>query len=121
MSQYKDSLSNSYDNTQSKVEGMAQDAKSRFRDGLDSAKDSASNARDFMNEKMHDTRDRANELGSEVRDGFDRVRNMDREDVEEVWDGVKDRVRDNPGPALLIAAGVGLAIGLLMAAAPRRR
>lgn len=113
MSQYRD--------TTGRSEGAIHDAKTRLREGMDSAKAAAADTRERMNEKMHEARDRMHHMQDDMRDRWDSLRNTD---YDEVWDGVKNTVRENPGPALLIAGAVGLAIGVMLAgssAAARRR
>jgi len=111
MSQYRDSM-----------DDATEQAKSRLRDGMDSARSAASEARDYVSEKYSEARDRMSHLGEEVNERWEQIRDTD---YEEVWDGVKDSVRRNPGPALLIAGAVGLAVGAILAgsgaSASRRR
>lgn len=101
MSQYRDQMNS----------GM-EDAKSRLREGMDSARSAASEARDYVNTKMHDARDTMSHMGEQARERFEAIRDTD---YDEMWEGMKGRVRENPGPALLIAGAVGLAIGVLLA------
>ncbi len=113
MSQYRDSMGRS--------EGVMNDAKSRLREGVESAKSAAADTRDRMNEKMSEAKDRMHHMQDDMRERWDHIRDTD---YDEVWDGVKNSVRENPGPALLIAGAVGLAIGVMLAgssAAARRR
>lgn len=109
MSQYRDSMGNAAD-----------DMKGRVREGMESARHAASDARDFVSEKYEEARERLHRLGDEAHERFDHLRETD---YEEVWDNVKQTVRENPGPALLIAGAVGLAIGAMIAGsgASRRR
>jgi len=102
-------------------EGMMGDAKNRMREGMESAKAAAADTRERINEKMEEARHRMHHMQDDMRDRWEHLRETD---YDEVWDGVKSTVRENPGPALLIAGAVGLAIGVMLAgssAAARRR
>lgn len=101
MSQYRDSMDNAAD-----------DVKSRVRDGMDSARSAAEDARDYVSDKYSEARERMSHLGEEMHDRWESIRDTD---YEEAWEGVKDTVRRNPGPALLIAGAVGLALGAILA------
>ena len=107
MSQYRDTMGRA-------EEGM-ESAKNRIREGMDSARSAAYDAKDYVTSKLEDAR-------SSMHDSFESLRDTD---YDEVWDSMKDRVRENPGPALLIAGAVGLAIGVFLAgsgaAVTRRR
>ncbi len=101
MSQYRDSMGNT-----------EEDIKARLQDGLESAKSAAADTRDYVSGKYQEARDRMGHMGDDVRDRFDHLRDTD---YDEVWTDVQNSVRQNPGPALLIAAAVGLAVGVLLA------
>jgi len=104
MSQYRDTMGRS--------ESTMEDAKHRLREGMDNAKSKAYDAKDYVSNKMHDARDSMSHMSDEMRMKMESLRDTD---YDEVWEGVKDRVRDNPGPALLLAGAVGLAIGVILA------
>lgn len=101
MSQYRDSMGNT-----------EEDMKSRLQGGMDSAKHAAADTRDYVSGKYQEARDRMDHVGDDMRDKFDHLRDTD---YDEVWDDVQESIRQNPGPALLIAAAVGLAVGVLLA------
>jgi ElaB/YqjD/DUF883 family membrane-anchored ribosome-binding protein len=88
------------------------EAKERLREGMHSAKSAASDTRDYVSEKYGEAKDRLHHMSDDARERWDHLRDTD---YDEVWDGVKNSVRENPGPALLIAGAVGLAIGVLLA------
>lgn len=115
MSQFRDSMDKN-------ASDHMDEAKSRLRDGMDTVRSAASDTREYMNEKYSEVKDRASHLGDDMREQWDHLRDTD---YEEVWGSVKDSVRENPGPALLIAGVVGLALGALLAgstaASTRRR
>jgi ElaB/YqjD/DUF883 family membrane-anchored ribosome-binding protein len=101
MSQFRDSMGNATD-----------DAKSRLRDGMDSARAAASDTRDFVNNKFSEAKDRLSHMSEDLHGRFDHLKETD---YDEAWENVKDTVRQNPGPALLIAGAVGLALGAILA------
>jgi ElaB/YqjD/DUF883 family membrane-anchored ribosome-binding protein len=111
MSQYRDSMGNASD-----------DVKSRVRDGMDSARAAASDTRDFVSNKFSEAKDRLAGVGDEIHGQWEHLRDTD---YDEAWENVKDTVRQNPGPALLIAGAIGLALGAILAgtgvASSRRR
>lgn len=113
MSNNRNDARDLYDNAKAHAENTANEAKSRVKDGLDHAKEFAAESRDYIHEKRNEAGEYINEFGERIREGFDRVRHMDKSDLEESWEGVKDRVRENPGVALAIAAGAGLVLGLI--------
>jgi ElaB/YqjD/DUF883 family membrane-anchored ribosome-binding protein len=55
-------------------------------------------------------RERYKEASETVRTGYTRV----RKDMDELVEDVHEYVRDNPGKAVLIAAGIGFALGLIL-------
>ena len=82
-------------------------------------------ARDFVEEKIDQTKDVLGESYSRARDQFDDVsedvrRNLKKtarrleQDYGPVWEDVRRYVRDNPGTALAISLGVGFLFGLLV-------
>lgn len=60
----------------------------------------ASQAKDFVSEK-------ASVVG-------DKIKNLQNADLGEVADNAKEYARKNPGQAILISAGVGLLLGLIL-------
>lgn len=113
MSNFKNDANEIYDNVKQQAEKTTNDLRGTVRDGVSQAKDLASDARDYIRDKGADAETKLHEFGGKVRDGFDRVRHMDSSDIEDTWECVKNKVRDNPGVALAIAAGAGLVIGLV--------
>lgn len=101
MSQYRDSMGNTAD-----------DMKSRMRDGMEGARSAASETRDYVSSKYSEAKDRLHHMGDDLHERWDHLRETD---YDEAWEGVKDTVRQNPGPALLIAGAIGLAIGAILA------
>lgn len=107
MSQYRDNFDRA-------TEEGVESARHRMREGVDSARAAAHDAKDYVSSKFNDARDSVNEQWEHLRDA----------DYDEVWDGVKTSIKENPGPAILVAGAIGLAVGIFLAgssAAARRR
>ncbi|HTO87659.1 MAG TPA: hypothetical protein VMR54_09070 [Thermoanaerobaculia bacterium] len=82
-------------------------------------------ARDFVEEKIDQTKDVLGDSYSRARDQFDDVgedvrKNLKKtarrleQDYGPVWEDVRRYVRDNPGTALAISIGVGFLFGFLI-------
>jgi ElaB/YqjD/DUF883 family membrane-anchored ribosome-binding protein len=123
MSNFRDNLSKNFGSTRSSIESSLHDAKDIAREGMEHLRHAASDAKSMLDEKLHATRQQASDVGGRLSESWEHMRSMDSGDYNEVWDDVKTRVRENPGPALMIAAGVGIAVGLIMAlnSTPKRR
>ena len=100
-------------------------------DGIDEARDRLEGAAEDLERSarraQREVRRRAQRLGSaarekydvaaeSVRAGYQRVRH----DAAQVTDDLDVYVRENPGKSILIAAGVGFVIGLLVRGGRRR-
>ena len=81
-------------------------------------------ARDFVEEKIDQTREVLGDSYSHARDQFDDVSDDVRKNLKKTarrlekeygpfWEDVLDYVRKNPGTALAISLGVGFLFGLL--------
>jgi ElaB/YqjD/DUF883 family membrane-anchored ribosome-binding protein len=82
-------------------------------------------ARDFVEEKIDQTKDVLGDSYSKARDQFDDVsedvrknlktaaRRLDK-DYGDVWDDVRRTVRENPGIAIAVSLGVGFLLGFLI-------
>jgi ElaB/YqjD/DUF883 family membrane-anchored ribosome-binding protein len=82
-------------------------------------------ARDFVEEKIDQTKDVLGESYTKARDQFDDVsedvrkgaktaaRRLEK-DYGDLWTEARRYVRDNPGTALAISLGVGLLLGFLL-------
>jgi ElaB/YqjD/DUF883 family membrane-anchored ribosome-binding protein len=79
-------------------------------------------ARDFVEEKIDQTRDVLGDSYTRAREEFDDVSEDVRKNVKKaakrmekdygyIWDDVRAYVRESPGPALAIAIGVGFVLG----------
>ncbi|MGH9399838.1 MAG: DUF883 family protein [Thermoanaerobaculia bacterium] len=82
-------------------------------------------ARDFVEEKIDQTKDVLGDSYSKARDQFDDVSDDVRKNVKaaarrlekdygDVWNDVRRYVRDNPAASVAIAAGVGFLLGYLI-------
>ena len=88
--------------------------KSAVSDGLDTAREKFDGVADDLDDKYQ----RASQVAREkyrvaaegVREGYGKVKT----DIKRVSNDVNDYVRENPGKSLLMAAGAGFLIGLLV-------
>jgi ElaB/YqjD/DUF883 family membrane-anchored ribosome-binding protein len=103
----------------------ASSAKEMMEDGLDEARDRFESAADEFGRTARRTprelRRHAERLGDAAKDRYDSVvegaqRQYERarKSAGELADDVNAYVRENPGKSVLIAAGVGFVVGLLM-------
>jgi ElaB/YqjD/DUF883 family membrane-anchored ribosome-binding protein len=88
--------------TRNGPEGQADDLKSKVADMGESLREMGGHVRDAAREKYENVRDRASEY---VEAGRKKVRDLE--------EGVETYVQENPIHAILIAAGIGMLIGLL--------
>ncbi len=72
-------------------------------------------SREVAEEGYEKAKEQFDKLASEVKKGYAKVKAKVQEvDVKEVRDDVVDYVRRNPGKSILIALGVGFAVGYLV-------
>lgn len=82
-------------------------------------------ARDFVEEKIDQTKDVLGDSYSRAREQFDDVSDDVRKNMKKtarrlekeygpVWEDVRRYVRDNPGTALAVSLGVGFLFGFLV-------
>ena len=82
-------------------------------------------ARDFVEEKIDQTkevlgdsysraRDQFGDVGEDVRKNFQKTAKRLEKDYGYVWSDVRKYVRENPGTSVALSLGVGLLIGFLM-------
>ena len=71
------------------------------------------NLKDSAVEMGHNISDAAREKYGEVRDQASQYYKMGRDKASELEDGVETFIKEKPVQALLIAAGVGLLVGLM--------
>ena len=99
--------------------------KSAVNEGLDSAREKFEDAAENLDDRyqrvardVRKTADRASEAAREkyrvaaetVREGYGKVKT----DIKRVSNDVNEYVRENPGKSLLMAAGAGFLLGLLV-------
>jgi ElaB/YqjD/DUF883 family membrane-anchored ribosome-binding protein len=88
--------------------------KEGLNSGLDSAREAFDSAADDMDDRYRKARRVASEKYQAAADGVRRGYAKVRGDVDKISADVTDYVRENPGKSLLIAAGVGFVVGLLL-------
>jgi ElaB/YqjD/DUF883 family membrane-anchored ribosome-binding protein len=82
-------------------------------------------ARDFVEEKIDQTKEVLGDSYSKARDQFDDVSDDVRKSVKQsakklekdygyLWDDVRGYVRENPGTAIAVSAAVGFVLGFLL-------
>jgi ElaB/YqjD/DUF883 family membrane-anchored ribosome-binding protein len=82
-------------------------------------------ARDFVEEKIDQTKDSLGEGYARARDQFDDVSEEARKNLKKtarrlqkdygpLWDDVRGYVRENPGASLAIAIGAGFLLGFVL-------
>ena len=85
------------------------------------AKDPIDRARDFVEEKIDQTRDVLGSSYSRARDQFDdasktwkkTARRLEKQ-YGPVWEDLREYVRDNPGTAVAVSLGAGFLLGMLL-------
>jgi len=86
----------------------------RARRGGSQVKESAGRASEVAKEKAAQASEAAKEkygvAVDNIKQGYDRA----HKDIGKLTDDVNEYVRDNPGRSVLIAAGVGFAVGILL-------
>ncbi|REJ76981.1 MAG: DUF883 family protein [Acidobacteria bacterium] len=99
-------------------------ARSAVSEKVGEAKEKLHGVSGELGAKVREGRDRASEYAKErygvakekVGQGYDRA----RKDIDQLAADVNVYVRDNPGRAVLIAAGVGFLVGFLLRGGERR-
>ncbi len=103
MDQAKKKVAEAVDDARERFQHAAADVGERFQHVSAAAKEKSEHAREVA-------RERYQVHSAQLQDGYARVRT----DVDHVVDDVNDFVRQKPGTAVLIAAGAGFLLGLLM-------
>ncbi len=84
----------------------------------DRLQEKAQQARDMAAEKMTQARDSVSRMSQDVsgklRDSLGRVRSIDQSEMNAMYDDVLEGARRNPGRAILISAGVGMVLGMIL-------
>ena len=99
----KDFMADTVDKTKESIDG-----------GLDSAREAFDSAAENLDGRYRKVRQAASEKYQETVDAAKRGYAKVRRDVDKLSADVTDYVRENPGKSLLMAAGVGFVIGLLL-------
>ena len=92
--------------------------------GRTPAADRASDMREQIRERGAQVQERAQEMGSQVKEGAQeamqqvgasasQIAEMGRDTMNEFEEGLEDRIRSKPLQSVLIAAGVGMLLGLI--------
>lgn len=93
--------------------------------GLDGVRqrvrETADHAREVIRDKVGTLGEQMGGISGNMTEQFDRIRHMNRDDYEEVWTGVKERARQNPGQTILVSAAVGFVLGMMMRMGGGRR
>ncbi len=103
MDQTKKKVAEAVDEARERFQHVAADVGERFQQASATAREKSQHAREAA-------RERYQVHSAQLQDGYARVRT----DVDHVVDDVNDFVRQKPGTAVLIAAGAGFLLGLLM-------
>jgi len=67
-----------------------------------------------VNELSQSVSRMSHEMTDRLRTGVDRMRHMDRSELSVMYDDILEQARMHPGRAILISAGVGMILGMLM-------
>ncbi len=112
--QLRDTMSERLDDAREGFEQIAEDLGDRLKDATVSAQRTGRRATKELRQKAERVRERAREKYDDamehLRAGYSRLQT----DVGSAVDDVSDFVRENPGKSILIAAGVGFLLGLLI-------
>lgn len=76
-------------------------------------------ARDYVEEKIEQTKDVLGDsfegMGDEVRKQVKQTAKRIEKDYGYIWDDVRGYVKENPGTAVALSAGIGFLLGYLLA------
>lgn len=109
-----------------KLRTRSAEAYEKAKEYLAEARSALDNARERMGELYGRTRENVEQayakskthyekLAAEVKKGYTKIRaKVDEVDVKEMRDDVVEYIRRNPGKSVLIALGVGFALGFLL-------
>ena len=103
MDRAKEFVADTVDKTKGAIDG-----------GLDSAREAFDEAAEGIDSRYRSARRAAAEKYQEAAEGVRRGYTKVRRDVDKLSSDVNDYVRENPGKSLLMAAGVGFVLGLLL-------
>ena len=89
---------------------LSEDVQSRYRKVSDDVRRGAERAQQEIRRGAEMAREKYQETAERAREGYDKV----RRDAARVSRDVGDYVQENPGKSILIAAGVGFLLGLIV-------
>lgn len=100
------------------VESVAKERLERAREKFTEVADRARRGGSQAGEKVRESAGRAGEVAKEkygvavdnLKQGYDKV----HKDMDKLTEDVNEYVRDNPGRSVLIAAGLGFVVGILL-------
>ncbi|MEM9293375.1 MAG: hypothetical protein AAGD01_16950 [Acidobacteriota bacterium] len=102
------------DDATDQAESAVRAARERFRDAATNAKSRASeisqDLRRGASKAGEVAKERYGVISERARGGYDQA----RKDLDDLGENVNEYVRDNPSKAVLLAAGVGFVVGLLI-------
>ncbi len=93
-----------------KFQRLGDDMQGRYRSASKEVRRSAERARKELRKNAKVARAAYNDAADKVQKGYRRA----RRDVERVGRDVGEYVRENPGKSVLIAAGIGFLVGLVL-------
>jgi ElaB/YqjD/DUF883 family membrane-anchored ribosome-binding protein len=96
------------------MSGMKEQISNTMDNVMQRVRDTTGQAREMLNEGLGTVSEQLSGVSSTVTQGVDRIRNMDRDDYEQMWTSVQNRARQNPGQTILIAAAAGFVLGMMM-------
>ena len=106
----KQPMSERVDQAREKFAEVAGGVQKKARDIGKGAEEASKQVRETAEKASEVARERYGDAVEKVRVGYDRA----RKDMDHLAEDVNEYVRDNPGRSVLIAAGVGFVVGLLL-------
>jgi ElaB/YqjD/DUF883 family membrane-anchored ribosome-binding protein len=98
-----------------KAKGYLTEARASLESARETMGELYGRSREVVEEGYEKAKVQFDKLSAEVKKGYTRVKAKVQEvDVKEVRDDVVDYIRRNPGKSILIALGVGFAVGYLV-------
>lgn len=109
MDRAKERVAGTVDKARERFQSAAGQLGEKVKEASDGAQRASARLREGAGRSQEAARERYDATVHQLRDGYSRVRG----DLDGVSEDVGDFVRDNPGKAVLIAAGAGFLLGLL--------
>jgi len=114
MSKAKGAVADAIESTREKVSDGLDAARERFEETAEEIEDRVRRGKVEFRAKAERARDAAKEKYEAAMAGLQKGYSKVRKDASDLTDDVNEYVRENPGKSILIAAGVGFVIGLLV-------